>query len=258
MAQIDQIVEGIYRISTPPSVDGAPISFNQFLIDDEAPVLVHTGVYGEYEGIRKAISEVLDPATLAYVVLLHFEGDECGGMDRFMAGAKNAQLVGSEMSAILNLTSFGVDYVDRVKGVRDGDVIDTGRHRLKFIETPHVHHWDSMMVFEETTKSLFPSDLYIQPGDQPPVVNEDLTPEMLGFYREIGIFAHEDPVRRPSTAWSDSRRSGSTRCTAARSPARSCPATPRPCVRSRLPSRARPWAARSGSRPHRCHSGHSA
>jgi flavorubredoxin len=52
-----------------------------------------------------------------------------------------------------------------------------------------------MMVFEESTKSLFPSDLYIQPGDQPAVVNEDLTAEMCGFYRAVGIFAHEDPVR---------------------------------------------------------------
>ena len=196
MAQIDQIVDGIYRISTPPDGEVAPITFNQFLIEDEAPVLLHTGVHQAYDGIHKAISEVLDPATLAYVVLLHFEGDECGGMDRFMAEAKNAQLVGSDMSAILSLTSFGVDYVDRVRGVRDGDVIDTGRHQLRFLETPHVHHWDSMMVFEESTKSLFPSDLYIQPGDQPPVVTEDLGAEMCGFYREIGIFAHEEPVRR--------------------------------------------------------------
>ena len=60
------------------------------------------------------------------------------------------------------------------------------------------------MVFEESTRSLFPSDLYIQPGDQPPVVNEDLTAEMCGFYREIGIFAHEDPVRASSIG---SRRS---------------------------------------------------
>ena len=67
---------------------------------------------------------MLDPASLAYVVLLHFEGDECGGMDRFMAEAKSAQLVGSDMSAILSLTSFGVDCVDRVKGVRDGDMIE--------------------------------------------------------------------------------------------------------------------------------------
>ena len=137
--------------------------------------------------------------------------------------------------------------MDRVKGVRDGDVIETGRHKLKFLETPHVHHWDSMMVFEESTKSLFPSDLYIQPGDQPPVVNEDLTPEMLGFYREIGIFAHEEPVRATaSTGWSGSSPSGCTRCTAGRSRARSSPATPRRCARSRSPTRARSSGGRLG------------
>ena len=103
MARIDEIVDGIYRISTPPDPD-VPITFNQFLIDDEAPVLVHTGVHQAYDGIHKAIGEVLDPARLAYVVLLHFEGDECGGMERVMAEAPNAQLVGSDMSAILSLT----------------------------------------------------------------------------------------------------------------------------------------------------------
>jgi flavorubredoxin len=195
MTQIDEIVDGIYRISGPPP-EGVPITFNQFLIDDERPALIHTGVHGAYDGIRKAIGEVLDPSRLSYVVLLHFEGDECGGMDRFMGGAPGAQLVGSDMSAILNLNTFGVDYVERVRGVREGDAIDLGRHRLRFLETPHVHHWDSMMVFEETSASLFPSDLFIQPGDQPPVVSEDLGDEMCGFYREVGIFAHEEPVRR--------------------------------------------------------------
>jgi flavorubredoxin len=194
MAQVDEITKGIYRISTPP--EGFPITFNQFLIDDEMPTLVHTGTHQEYDNIRKAIREVMDPARLKYVVLLHFEGDECGGMDRFMAEAPGAQLVGSDMSAVLNLTAFGVDYVDRVRGVRDGDRIALGQHTLSFLETPHVHHWDSMMVFEESTKSLFPSDLFIQTGDQPPVVNEDLTDDMCAFYREIGIFAHEEPVRK--------------------------------------------------------------
>jgi flavorubredoxin len=196
VAHIDEVTQGIYRISTPPGTMGAPITFNQFLIDDEMPTLIHTGVHDEFDAIRKAVGEVLDPAKLAYVVLLHFEGDECGGMDRFMAEARNAQLVGSDMSALLNLTAFGVDYVDRVLGMKDGDTLDLGSHKLRFLETPHVHHWDSMMVFDESTKSLFPSDLFIQPGDLPPVVNEDLTAEMCAFYREIGIFAHEDPVRK--------------------------------------------------------------
>jgi flavorubredoxin len=194
MAQIDEVVDGVYRISTPP--EGAPITFNQFLIDDERPALIHTGVHQSYDDIRRAVREVLDPARLAYVVLLHFEGDECGGMERFMAEAGGAELVGCELSVTLNLNSFGFPYADRVHGVREGDTIDLGRHRLRFLETPHVHHWDSMMVFEESTRSLFPSDLFIQPGDQPPVVTEDLGAEMCAFYREIGIFAHEEPVRR--------------------------------------------------------------
>src|SRR5918992_1191939 len=123
MPQIDEIVDGIYRISTPPDPD-VPISFNQFLIEDEQPVLVHTGVHQAYDGIHKAISEVLDPARLAYVVLLHFEGDECGGMDGFLGEGENTPPGGAATSPVPHPTS------------------------------------------------------------------------LCGFYREIGIFAHEEPVRR--------------------------------------------------------------
>ncbi len=52
------------------------------------------------------------------------------------------------------------------------------------------------MVFEESTASLFPADLFLQPGDQPPVVTENLGDAMCGVYRAVGIFAHEDPVRQ--------------------------------------------------------------
>ena len=62
--------------------------------------------------------------------------------------------------------------------------------------TPHVHHWDSMMIFEETTRSLFPSDLFIQPGDNKPVITEDLSENMINLYRGAGIFASEEPVRQ--------------------------------------------------------------
>ena len=67
--------------------------------------------------------------------------------------------------------------------------------RLRFLETPHVRHWDSMMLWEETTRSVFAADLYIQPGEQPPPVDEDLGAAMCDLYREVGIFAHERPVR---------------------------------------------------------------
>lgn len=138
MTHIDQIVGGIYRISTMPK--DSPVGFNQFLIDDEQPALIHTGMAPMYADVCKAIGRVLDPSRLAYIILLHFEGDECGGMD--------------------------------------------------------VHHWDSMMLWEEKTSSLFPADLFIQPGDQPPVIHENISSAMCELYRHAGIFAHEDPVRR--------------------------------------------------------------
>ena len=189
--QVDQIAGGIYRISAFNSDHG--ITFNQFLIDDERPTLIHTGEWDHYERIRGAIRQVLDPATLANIVLLHWEGDENGGMDRFMAEAKDAELVGSALSIMLNAHGFGVH--DRVRGFKDGERLELGRHTLRFLETPHVHHWDSMMVVEEATNSLFPSDLFLQPGEQPAVVSENLSAGMLEVYRGAGIFAHETPVR---------------------------------------------------------------
>jgi flavorubredoxin len=193
MARIDEITDGIYRISTTLDINGG-FQFNQFLIDDERPALVHTGMHGMYEGVRDAVAEVVDPGRLGYVILLHFESDECGGMDRFLEGAPDSTLACSALSNDLNLS--GWNFAGRVEAHRDGEVIDLGRHKLRFLETPHVHHWDSMMLFDETTRSLFPSDLFIQAGDQPPVVTENLGSEMCGFYREVGIFAHEEPVRR--------------------------------------------------------------
>ena len=192
MARIDQGADGIYRIS---SFAPAPnMSFNQFLIADERPALIHTGTYPLYEDVRRAVAEVLDPARLEYIIVPHFEADECGGMGQFVAEAQRAVLICSMVGAAVNLTQW--DYAGSVQGVRDGDVIDLGTHRLRFLETPHVHHWDSLMVMDETTRSLFPADLFGHPGDQPAIVHENLSKQMCQWYRDIGIFAAADPVLR--------------------------------------------------------------
>jgi len=189
--RIDELVDGIYRISTWQEPYG--ITFNQFLIADERPALIHTGMHHLYDAVNGAIAQVLDPAKLSCILLLHWEGDENGGMDRFMRTAPQSELIGSLLSIQLNASGFG--FTERVRGFRDGEVLDLGRHKLRFLETPHVHHWDSMMVIDETTHSLFPSDRLMQPADQPPVVTEDLSRPMLDLYRAAGIFAHEFPIR---------------------------------------------------------------
>jgi flavorubredoxin len=190
MRRIDEVADGIFRINAFEPQYG--ISFSQFLIMDERPALIHTGTHPWYESVRRAVAELVDPAKLAYVVVPHFEADECGGMGRFVKEAPKAVLACSEVGAGINLSAW--DYAGPIQGMRDGSVIELGKHRLRFIETPHVHHWDSMMVYEETTASLFPADLFIQPGEQPAVITQDLGREMCGLYREAGIFAGERPV----------------------------------------------------------------
>jgi flavorubredoxin len=97
------------------------------------------------------------------------------------------------LSIALNASGFGLR--ERTHGFTEGQTLELGTHRLRFLETPHVHHWDSMMLIEESTNSLFPSDLYLQPGEQPATTSENLAAEMIDVYRSVGIFAHENPVR---------------------------------------------------------------
>jgi flavorubredoxin len=189
-AEVDEVGKGVYRIA----YYGAErrISFNQFLIDDERPTLVHTGHYDRFEEVRAGIAQVLDPKRLEYIVVTHFESDECGSMDLF-AEELGATLVCSEVGSLVNLGTW--NYRGLLKGMREGDRLELGERTLSFLETPHVHHWDSMMVYDELTRGLFASDLFLQPGEQPAVLADDLADEMCSWYRSAGIFAAESPVR---------------------------------------------------------------
>jgi flavorubredoxin len=188
--KISEINDGIYRIAG--FVDTYGITFNQFLVDDERPILIHTGPIGMYKKIEERVKEVIPLEKLAYVAFLHFESDEWGGM-AFLDSA-DAKLVCSDLTSKLNLTGWHDVPVDHIS-FWDNEILKTGKRRFKFIMTPHVHHWDSMMIFEETTKSLFPSDLFIQPGANKPVISDDLSQAMISLYRATGIFASEKPVR---------------------------------------------------------------
>jgi flavorubredoxin len=106
----------------------------------------------------------------------------------------DARLVCSDLSSHLDMMGWDNVPVDHIS-VWDNDIVKTGKKHFKFIMTPHVHHWDSMMIFEENTKSLFTSDLFIQPGKNKPVISKDLSESMINLYRGAGIFVSEKPVR---------------------------------------------------------------
>ncbi len=188
---VSEINDGVYRLSG--HVQRYDMTFNQFLVVDENPTLIHTGPIGMYENIAEKVNEVIPLERLSYVAFLHFESDEWGGMD-FLKAPK-ARLICSDLTSKLNLTGWYNVPVDHIS-FWENETLKTGKRTFRFIMTPHVHHWDSMMMFEENTRSLFTSDLFIQPGQHKPVISDDLSEGMVELYRAGGIFASEEPVRK--------------------------------------------------------------
>jgi flavorubredoxin len=160
MTTINEIVDGVYRISTFDEKIG--LSFNQYLIQDEKPTLVHTGPAPLFIEVLQRIREAVDPAEIAYAFVSHFEADECGALQRLLAVAPQAIPVSSMVTA-RQLAGFGL--TDRVLVQKEGDVLALGRRRLSFIAYPsEVHLWEGLLAFEEADRILFTSDLFVRRG----------------------------------------------------------------------------------------------
>ena len=171
----DEIADGIFRISTSVPIPAIPggFTFNQILIRDAAPLLFHTGPRRLFEATRAAIEKVLPVASLRYLGYSHFEADECGAMNDFLALAPAAVPLCGRVSAMVSMG----DVADRPpRAMRDGEELDLGHHRIQWLDTPHVPHgWDAGLIWEATTRTLFCGDLFTQPGgDLPPVTEGDI------------------------------------------------------------------------------------
>lgn len=188
---IDEIADGIFRISTPFDIpgDAGGFSFNQYLVLDDEPLLYHTGPRGLFAFVREAVASVMPPAKLSYVAFSHFEADECGALNEWLAAAPEATPACSRIGA---MTSIG-DVSDRPpRALGDGETLTIGRHTLRWFETPHLPHgWDCGHLFDETTKTLFCGDLFTQPGARhEPLVEGDILTPSEAFRGVMDYYAH--------------------------------------------------------------------
>jgi flavorubredoxin len=166
--RIDEISTDVFRIST--YLADYQLEFNQFLVRDEQPLLYHTGMASLFPAVREAVARLTDPAGLRWVGFSHFEQDECGSLNQWLALAPQAQPVCGMVSAFVNVN----DATGRENRVfEDDEVFSTGQHRFRFLSTPHVPHgWDASLLFEETKGILFCSDLFSHPGEQPALAQD--------------------------------------------------------------------------------------
>jgi flavorubredoxin len=194
---VTEIAADLYRISTYAPEFG--IQFNQFLLKDDEPFLMHTGFKHMFAATRSAVASVLDPARLRWIGFSHFESDECGAMNEWLATAPAAQAVCSVVGAMVNVNDFAAR---PGRGLANDEVLHTGRHRVRFLATPHVpHSWDAGLFFEERDGTLLCSDLFFQPGDPEPLTTADI----VGAARTAMIEGQSGPLANdmPYTPYTD-------------------------------------------------------
>lgn len=188
--RVDEIVAGLYRISTgapDPHIPGG-FSFNQFLLKDESPLIVHTGPRAMFEAVRAAIASVMPLNALRYIAFSHYEADECGAMPALLAAAPQAQLVCGRLAAMLS----GSDLTDRpIRALADGEELRLGARSLRWIDAPHVPHgWDNGYL-AEPGGVLFCGDLLTQPGAHcPPLVTADILGPSEAMRAAMDYYAH--------------------------------------------------------------------
>lgn len=171
--RIDEIADHTYRLSTfVPEVGPTGFTFNQFLIDDEEPLLFHTGPRGMFPLVSEAIASITPLDRLRWVTFGHVESDECGAMNLFLAAAPNATVAHGALGCMVSLN----DLADRPPlPMLDGQVLELGTHRVRHIDTPHVPHgWEARLLFDETTSTLFAGDLFSNVGDPSPLTSDDI------------------------------------------------------------------------------------
>lgn len=191
MTSITEIAGDVFRLSI--HVPEINLEFSHFLVRDDEPLLFHTGTRGMFPALREAASRLIDVSKLRHISFGHFESDECGSLNEWLRVAPGAEPVCGFIGAAVNINDFALR---PARMLAETDTFVTGRRRFRFIPTPHVPHgWDAGVLFEETDRILFCSDLFHQWGLQQPTTTSTIIDRCKDtlLQAEAGPFANYVP-----------------------------------------------------------------
>ena len=165
MPQVTEIAPDVYRISVFASQFN--LQFNHFLVKDDEPLLFHTGLRRMFGEVREGVAKIIDPARLRWISWSHFESDECGALNEWLSVAPQAQPACGMVGALVSVNDF---FGREARILSPSEPLAIGRRRFRYYNTPQLPHgWDAGVLFEETDRTLFCSDLFHQDGEVEPL-----------------------------------------------------------------------------------------
>lgn len=187
---LHEVAPRLYRINTPVAIPGGPdFNFNQYLVADDEPLLFHTGPRRLFPLVAEAIGRVLPVERLRYVAFSHYEADECGALNDFLAAAPGAVPVCSDVAAMVSVDDIALR---PARALADGEILRTGHGAFKWLATPHVPHgWDCGFMMELESRTLLCGDLFTQGGSGTvPLTEGDILGPSEAFRQAMDYYAH--------------------------------------------------------------------
>ena len=159
------------------------MSYNSYVVLDEKIAIMDTVDIHFTEEWLHNIHNTLKGRLPEYLVVLHMEPDHSASIQKLLEVYPNLTVVGNVKTFPMIEQFFPGLTLSKKVVVKEGDILDLGQHKLKFVFAPMVHWPEVMLAYDVTTKSLFSADAFGKFGALD--VEEDWKEEARRYY--IGI-----------------------------------------------------------------------
>ena len=136
------------------------ISYNSYIIDDEKIVIMDTVDKRKTKEWLENLEKTLNGRNPDYLVISHLEPDHSGSIEDVLKKYSEMKIISNEKVFSMLPQFINENFDDKKVVVKEGDIINTGKHNLQFIMTPMVHWPEVMMTYDVTEKVLFSADAF--------------------------------------------------------------------------------------------------
>lgn len=155
-----QIYPNLYQFTDV--LEPIKLSMHQYLLLTDEPILIQTGAVPQAQATLPKLKELLGDRPLKYILISHFESDECGGLSLVLKEYPNAIAVCSEVTA-RQLWGFGIARNVEIK--KPGDSFTGNEFDFEIISYPsEMHMWEGLLFMEKKRGIFFSSDLMFGMG----------------------------------------------------------------------------------------------
>lgn len=136
------------------------MSYNSYLILDEKTVLLDAVDRAIAEQFWENLQVALGGRPLDYLVVQHMEPDHCSQIPNLLQKYPDMKVVGNKKTFQLINQFYDVDLEGHMLEVKEGDVLESGKHKLTFYMAPMVHWPEVIMSYDSHSKIFFSADAF--------------------------------------------------------------------------------------------------